>query len=458
MRGDEQSIDPVLEREAMGAYRWSLYAACGVLMALEGYDAYIVSNLAAVIARGLDIPIPSMAFVFTAQAAGMALGFYTIPMLADRIGRRNIIIVGSALFGILTLASTLATTLEEFTLVRFLAFASLGGTMPNIIALVAEFMPETRRGRLLTWLFIAHGLGASAAGFFGPTFVEYHSWQAAFWAGGILLLLFVPFLYLHLPESCRFLLVRDPQDPRIGRILNRVDPAFAFAEGTRFTTTEVRTSGIPLVSLFRDGRAPMTLLLWMAMGAALCATATLSAWMPSYLHVLGGLETSTATRMSAVSAFGAMAGPVLLTYLMKRLGMPFSLMLTLSCAFVAMTLLALVAQMPWLGWVLGFGFGLLVIGSQAGLNSLVASSYPTSIRSTGIGWAGGIGRITSMIGPGLGGAMLAAGWGAWQIYTAIAAPLLIAALAMLIFHRIKADQGAAASPAPTTVAAPAAAE
>jgi AAHS family 4-hydroxybenzoate transporter-like MFS transporter len=192
------------------------------------------------------------------------------------------------------------------------------------------------------------------------------------------------------------------------------------------------------------------------MGSALCAVATLSAWKPTFLHVLGGIETSTATRMSAVSAFGAMVGPVMLTWMMKRLGMPFSLMLALVAGFVAMTMLALVAQFNWLGWVLGFSFGLLVIGAQAGLNSLVASSYPTSMRSTGIGWAGGIGRITSMIGPGLGGAMLAAGWGAWEIYTAIAAPLLVAALAMLIFHRMKAGEaavGTRASSQPATAAA-----
>jgi len=436
----------------MGTYRWALYAACGVLMALEGYDAYVVANLAAVIARGLHIPIPSMGFVFTAQAAGMALGYYTIPMLADRIGRRNIIIMGSALFGLLTLASTLATTLEQFMVVRFLAFASLGGTLPNIVALVAEFMPTVRRGRLLTWLFIAHGLGASIAGLFGPTIVALHSWQAAFWAGGGLLLLMVPFLYLHLPESCRFLIVRDPTDARIGRTLQRVDPAFRAAPGTVFTTSEASPSGIPLVGLFRDGRAPMTLLLWLAMGSALCVTATLSAWLPSYLHVLGGLDTSTATHMSAVSAFGAIAGPLLLTFLMKRLGMPVSLMLALVLGFVAMSLLALVGGTPWLGWILGLAFGLLVIGAQAGLNSLVASSYPTSIRSTGIGWAGGIGRITSMIGPGLGGAMLAAGWGPWEIYPAIAAPLLLAALAMLVFHWIGAGKELAISARPAAAA------
>jgi MFS transporter, AAHS family, 4-hydroxybenzoate transporter len=442
------SIDTILERQAMGAYRWSLYAVCGLLMALEGYDAYVVSNLAPIIARSLDIPIPSLGYVFTAQGAGMAVGFYTIPMLADRIGRRNIIIAGSALFGLLTLVSTLATDLNSFVLIRFLAFMSLGGTMPNIVALVAEFMPESRRGRLLTWIFIAHGLGASAAGLFGPTFVKWHSWHLAFWVGGALLLAFIPFLWLRLPESCRFLLIRNPQDPRIGEILRRVDPDFTFEPGTRFTTAEARGKGLPLAGLFRDGRAPMTLLLWVAMAAALCVTATLSAWKPTFLHVLGGIEPATAARMSAVSAFGAVAGPVLLTLMMKRLGMSFSLTLTLFAGFVAMTMLALTAQFHWLGWILGFSFGLLVIGAQAGLNSLVASSYPTSMRSTGIGWAGGIGRITSMVGPGIAAWMLHAHWGAWAIYTAIASPLLLAAVAMLVFHRINADRraGQAARP------------
>jgi len=442
------SIDAVLERPAMGRYRWHIYLMCGLLMALEGYDAYIVANLAPMIARGLSIPIPSMAFVFTAQAAGMAIGFYTIPILADRIGRRGIVLVGSALFGLLTLLSTAVDTLGAFTAVRFLAFAAMGGTMPNIVALATEFMPEVRRGKLLTWLYIGHGLGASVAGLVGPTFVHYHSWQAALWAGGAALLLFVPVLYLHLPESCRYLMTRDPRDPRIARTLAKVDPALDCPPGTTFVTIEERTHGSPVAALFRDGRAPMTLLLWAAMGSALCVVATLTSWMPSYLHVLGGVEVSTATRMSSVSAFGAIAGPVLLTMLMRRLGLPASLTLMSLLGFFAMSALYFVGAIQFLGWVLGFAYGLFVIGTQAGLNSLVASSYPTSNRSTGIGWAGGIGRVTSMIGPGLGGFMLAEQLPAAWIYTAVAAPLLLTAAAMLAFHYLCSRDALKASAAP----------
>lgn len=438
-----QSVDPVLERHELGGYRWALYGACAVLMALEGYDAYIVANLAPIIARSLGIAIASMAVVFSAQSAGMALGYYTIPLLADRFGRRGIIILCSGLFAMLTLLSTQVGTLSGFVLVRFLAFAAFGGALPNVVALIAEFIPDARRGRLLTWLFIAHGLGASAAGLIGPTFVQYHSWQAAFWAGGVVLLIITPLLFIYLPESCRYLVARDPRDARIGRLLKRIDPAFMPIPGALFVTAEANSGGSPVAGLFREGRAPVTVLLWLAMGTALCATATLSAWMPSYLHVLGGLPTATATRMSAVSAFGAICGPVMLTLLMKRMTLPHTLMFTLFLSAFAMTGLAAVASVPWLGWVLGFGFGLLVIGSQAGLNSLVASSYPTTMRSTGIGWAGGLGRLTSMVGPGLGGAMLAAKWTPIAIYTAIATPLLVAAFAMLLLARVRSTKGVA---------------
>ncbi len=429
-----QSIDAVLDRPDMGSFRWQLYLACGLLMFLEGYDAYIVSNLAPVIARGLDIPIPKMGFIFTAQSAGMALGFYTFSVLADRIGRRRIILAGATIFGLLTLASTWPTTLEGFTAVRFFVFLAMGATWPNIVALTSEFLPGVKRGRLMTWIFIAHGLGASAAGLLGPTFVAWKGWESAFWAGGLVLLAFIPLLMRTLPESCRFLVGRDDGDAQIGRTLRRVDPLLTVPADAQFITTEPKIAGSTVAGLFRQGRAGMSLLLWLAMGSALYVTATLTAWLPTYLHLLGNLPSSTGSRMSAVSAFGAIAGPVLLTLLMKRVGMPFALFLTCLIGFACMMSLSQIPAMPQLGWFLGLTFGLLVIGSQAGLNALVASSYPTAIRSTGIGWAGGIGRITSMVGPGVGGAILAAKWSPSLIAITCTGPLLIAALAMIAFH------------------------
>jgi AAHS family 4-hydroxybenzoate transporter-like MFS transporter len=424
-----QSVDAVLNRPQLGAYRGLLNAAGALLMALEGYDAYIVANLAPSIVRSFGMPIASMALVFSIQSAGMAVGFYAIPPIADRKGRRGVILIGAALFALLTLLSTLPTTLNGFAAVRFLTFVAFGGTMPNIVALVAEYLPQSSRGKLLTWLFIAQGLGASIAGLIGPSFVYYHSWQSAFWFGGGLLLLLIPLLYVYLPESARFLILRQPDDPRIGALLKRIDPSFVPIPGAHFVTSEEKTTGSPLTALFRDGRATLTILLWLSMAMTLCVVQTMTAWLPSFLHVLGGIPSGEAARMMSFSAIGAIAGPVMITVLMTRMRQAAALSMMLCIAFVVMTGMAAVSHYPLLGWACGFAFGLLVVGSIAGLNSLVASSYSTGIRSTGIGWAGGIGRITAVAGPGIAGAMLAAQWTPLAIYATMAAPLLIAGVA-----------------------------
>lgn len=429
------AIDTVLNQPRLGSYRRKLYAAGALLMAMEGYDAYVVANLAPFIARGFNIPIANMAFVFSLQSAGMAAGFYLIPPIADRRGRRPVILIGAMVFALLTLLSTVPTSLAGFALVRFLTFVAFGATMPNIVALVAEYLPQRSRGRLLTWLFIAQGLGASVAGLIGPSFVHVHSWQLAFWVGGGLLLLTIPLLYAYLPESSRFLLVKKPDDPRIGAYLTKVDPAFRPLPGAKYSAGEEQVKGSSVTALFRDGRARLTVLLWVAMAMTLAVVQTMTAWLPSYLHVLGQLPEADAARMMSFSAFGAIIGPLLLTLLMTRMRQPTALATLLVSAFFVMSAMSVVDVVPLLGWACGFMFGLLVVGSVAGLNALVAASYPTAMRSTGIGWAGGIGRVMAIVWPGVGGAMLAAQWSAFAIYATMSAPLLIAGLAAALLPR-----------------------
>ena len=432
------SIDVVLNVLRLGQYRRVLFGACALIMAIDGYDAYLLSNLAPFIARNLQVPIAAMGAVFTAQAAGLALGYYTVSLLADRFGRRNIIVACAAIFGLLTLATTQVTTIDALVVVRFFAFVSFGGMLPNVVALLAEFLPDARRRQLLTWVFIAHGLGASLGGLLGPTFVAYFSWRAAFWTGGVVLLITTVFLYLRLPESVRYWLLRDPSDARIGETLTRIDPSFHAPPGSLFVTSEPAGRGLALVQLFRDGRTPVTLLLWVASGAALCVTATMTAWLPSLLHTLGTLDAAVASRASSVSALGATIAPLVVTYLMRHVSQARALSVMFIFGALALMLFAAVAQFPATAWVLSFCFGLLVIGGQAGLNSLIGSSYPTSMRATGIGWAGGVGRLTATVGPGTAAAMLSNHWSSGAIYAALASPLFVAALVLYWFERRRA--------------------
>ena len=429
------SIDEVLNAPVLGRYRRLLFFACSLLMLMDGYDAYVVSNLAPFIAAGMKAPIAAMGTVFTAQSFGMAVGFYLTPLIADRRGRRGVVVACTGLFALLTLATTQASSIGSLALIRFFAFAAFGGALPNVAALLAEFLPDSRRGQLLTWAFIFHGAGASAAGLLGPSFVQHGGWQTAFWAGGLLLLLVTPLLYVFLPESCRFLLTRDGRDPRIGATLRRIMPALDIPPDTLFSTVEPAGRGMPLADLFRDGRARLTTLLWIATALDFGATTTLSAWLPSSLHALGGIPAAQAARMTSTTALGAMLGPVLLTTLSLRLALPRALALTLTLGGAVVAGLALVPQLHAAGWLLAFAIGLVVYGSQAGLNGLIGSIYPTSMRATGIGWAGGVGRIAAIFGPGLIAGMIAARWQTSTIYLAMAAPFLLCALTMLFVPR-----------------------
>jgi AAHS family 4-hydroxybenzoate transporter-like MFS transporter len=145
---------------------------------------------------------------------------------------------------------------------------------------------------------------------------------------------------------------------------------------------------------------------------------------------VGTLDPAVASRASSVSALGATIAPLIVTFLMRHISQARALSVMFIAGAFAMMLFARVAQAPGTAWVLSFCFGLLVIGGQAGLNSLIGSSYPTSMRATGIGWAGGIGRLAATIGPGIAAAMLSKHWSAGAIYAALASPLFLAALVL----------------------------
>jgi MFS transporter, AAHS family, 4-hydroxybenzoate transporter len=433
-----QSIDALLERTMLGSYRWMVYSICAALLALEGYDGYLVSNLAPVIARGLGVQIPAMGAAFSAQAIGFAVAYFTIPLLADYIGRRIIIILCALCFALLTYATTLVDTFSAFVAIRALAFVALGGALPNIVALAAEYLPKSRQGSLITWLFVGHGLGAAAAGWLGSYLIAFYSWHVPFWIGSAVLLAAIPFLWVYLPESCRYLAIKNGHDPRIGQILRKIDPAVLVGDTVSYVSTEGKAKGVPLAGLFRDGRLTLTLLLWIANAATFYTAATFTAWLPSFLSVLGHLDFKLAVRMASLSAFGSILGPLLLDLLARYGAGRFrAVFITVVAGGILMCLTGSVSEMSPLGWVFGFGFGMLVIGGQAGLNSLNASCYPTAMRSTGIGWAAGAGRVASVFGPGIAGGMLAAHFSPGVIYVATAAPLFVAGIALAILGGLR---------------------
>jgi AAHS family 4-hydroxybenzoate transporter-like MFS transporter len=279
-------------------------------------------------------------------------------------------------------------------------------------------------------MFVGFSLGSALGGAFAAWLIPAHGWTAVFWLGGILPLALVPVLVVALPESIRLLALRGTEAHRVRRLLRRINPALDFDVAARFGVREERPAGFPVRLLFRAGRAPATLLLWVMFFMNLLDLYFMANWLPTVIHD-AGIAVEQAVIATALLQVGGVVGTLVLAWLIDRLR-PYRV---LAAAYFAAGLL--IAAIGSAGSAVGlimatvFGAGFCVVGAQIGANALAAMYYPTPIRSTGVGWALGVGRVGSIIGPVVGGLLLAQHWPTPSLFLAGAVPAFVAALAAL---------------------------
>jgi AAHS family 4-hydroxybenzoate transporter-like MFS transporter len=317
-------------------------------------------------------------------------------------------------------------------LYRFLTGLGLGGAMPNIIALTSEYSPRHRRATLVTLMFCGFPLGAVLGGLVSAPLIGAYGWPVVFYLGGILPLFLLPFLWGWLPESIRFLVVYDIRSEPPLAILRRIDPTNSYGPECRCVLTEEKAEGFSVRQLFAAGRGFATSLLWVVFFSNLLILYFLINWLPALLQQ-AGLPIERAIIGTVVLNAGGIIGGLILGRLVDRRP-PFGI-LTASYAVAAMLVAAIGAvgagAVPLLMLTI-LAAGFFVIGSQYCMNALAANFYPTTLRATGVGWALGVGRIGSIIGPVVGGLMLSLGWSTEQLFAAAAAPAAVAALAVFL--------------------------
>jgi AAHS family 4-hydroxybenzoate transporter-like MFS transporter len=310
---------------------------------------------------------------------------------------------------------------------RLITGFGLGGTMPNAIALTAEYMPKRIRATGVMIMFTGFTIGAAAGGLVAAALIPHFGWQSVFVLGGLLPCVAAVFLF-GLPESLRFLALKGGEDGRLASILHKVAPDVKVPQGTSFVAGERRERGFVVKQLFTLGRAKLTLLLWVIYFMSLLDLYFLNAWLPTVMHD-AGIALEKAILVTSLFQVGGAVGSVTLGRLIDRIG---------SYRVLAWTYVAAAASVFFIGaagasmvlLVLTISVaGFCVIGGQCGSNALAAESYPTPIRSTGVGWCFGIGRIGSIVGPMLGGMLLASRGDTRHVFWAAAIPVLIAGIA-----------------------------
>jgi AAHS family 4-hydroxybenzoate transporter-like MFS transporter len=431
----EVEINAIVRGARLNRFHILIVSLCTTVAIFDGFDTQIIAYVGPMIVRDFHIPFSSLGTLFGASMVGLTIGALCLPVLADYFGRKPLILTATALFGLLSMLTPSVDSFQALLALRILTGLGLGAALPNVVALVSEYAPGGMRV-LVNITLGGFGAGALLAGAVSSFLLPLYGWQAMFYVGGAIPLISLLLLAIWLPESAAFLALKAAPAERVARLLRQVDPARNFDPLPRFIVQEKKLTGFTVRHLFKDGRAAMTGLLWLAQFMNLLVLLFMLNWTPSLLREAGlSLQASIWTTVGF--SVGGVFGAILVGRLMD-LGNPFVVLsMTLVGTAGCITLVAHSIGDPMiLAIAVGItGFG--VAGSQNSLNTVSGMLYPTAIRSTGVGWSMGIGRIGSIVGPTLGGVLIAAQWDVAMIINVQAIPALIAAICVLGLPRVR---------------------
>jgi AAHS family 4-hydroxybenzoate transporter-like MFS transporter len=423
-----------IDEQPVSRFQIHLVLACAAVLFLDGFDTQAIGYVAPEIARDWGLARGALGPVFSAGLFGLMIGALVFGPIADRSGRKKIIVFSTAAFGIGTLATVFAQDVSSLFVIRFLTGLGLGGALPNAVALTSEFSPHRRRATMVMAMFVGFSVGAALGGLIAAALIPAFGWRSMFVIGGIAPLLLVPFLALRLPESIRFLALTGRADVRVAEMLTWIAPSARFPSGTQFGVHEEKLTGLPVAHLFSEGRAWATLIFWVVFFMSLLDIYLLSNWLPTVLNDLGA-TVSTAAAVGAMLQVGGVIGTFTLGQFIDRFSFR-ALSLTYLVGSGAVAAIGLSGQSIVLAALAIFCAGFCIVGGQIASNALAATYYPTMVRATGVGWALGIGRVGSIVGPLIGGVLFARHVGADSLFLAAAVPALCASIAALVLARI----------------------
>lgn len=433
------TIEAAINGGKASAVQVATLILCFLVVAADGFDVAAVSYVAPLLKQQWNLGLAELAPVFGAGLVGLTIGSYVFGPVADRIGRKRVIVLSVVLFGVASLLTAAAPSVWWLVALRLVTGVGLGGGMPTSITLSSEFSPERRRPMLVTLMFCGFTLGLAFGGGVAALIMPAFGWQGVFVAGGVAPLVLAPVLWRFLPESLRFMAGKRRYDREARAVLAKLTGA-AHEETARLyastpspaTATATRP---PSTILFNRHYRAGTLLLWLAFFCTLWVYYQISSWLPSALTESGATPAGAA-RIGALLPIAGTIGALINAYLMMRAN-PF-LVLAGSYVVAAIGIASIGATIghPGALAVAVFAGGLGLSGAQTGANVLAAGFYTTEARATGVSWALAAGRIGAILGAMTGGFVLAALHGPQAAFLVFAGPTLIAAAAMLTTGRL----------------------
>ncbi|OTG90784.1 3-(3-hydroxy-phenyl)propionate transporter MhpT [Acinetobacter sp. ANC 3813] len=375
---------------------------CFLIAFIEGIDLQSAGVAAAGVGAHFGLDKSALGLFFSAAILGLLPGGLIGGRLGDRIGRKKVLMISVALFGLFSILTALVTSYQGLLFARFMTGAGLGAALPNLVALASEAVSEKARGRAISLMYCGMPIGGIAVSLLASSALA-TDWKVIFYVGGVLPLLVIPLMARFLPESRAFLATQQ---------------AAAQTEKAKFS------------DLFNAFFRLPTLLLWVGYFFTMMMVYMLLNWLPSLLMDLG-FQKQQATMVQMFFSVGAFVGTIVLGVLVDRWKMQYVIILMYSgivLGLVALNSFDTVTAMYFAGALVGC----FTIGGQMVLYALGSQVYPTQMRGTGVGTAMTVGRFGAMAGPAVAGQFLAMGNGATGLIAACIPGIVIAAALILI--------------------------
>jgi AAHS family 4-hydroxybenzoate transporter-like MFS transporter len=421
----------VLLNDVIGNSKISRFQGGVILLALlisivDGLDGQALGFAMPAISADWGLPIPRFTMIITFGLIGMITGGVIGGAIGDRFGRRPMILGSITVFAVFTLLTPLVGSLTGLFIMRLIVCLGVGGLLPNLIALASELAPSRHRIAVTTLVFSGQSVGGVIGGLIASSILPVWGWHGIYVVAGSVGVIIGVVALVALPESPQFSALRG-DTARVARLLNRVVGRDGFSADDHITAASSDATKASAVALFTHRRALMTVLIWFIFGFNLLVVYFMLNFLPSLLAA-SGLTPAKAALVTTVYNVGGIIG-ILVGVLADKTHRP---VLVLACAYTLGSVFILLLapahhSLPLLMLVV-CGVGICILGAQSALSGLTTEVYPTEIRSTAAGWAMGFGRLASILGPSLGGGLLAAGLAAVSVISLTAVPGAAAAI------------------------------
>jgi AAHS family 4-hydroxybenzoate transporter-like MFS transporter len=430
-------IARIIDEQRVGSFHAVVVGVSFLLMLADGYDNISIAYIAPLLVQEWGIDKSALGPLFSSGLLGGLFGPPIFGYLADRYGRKTTLIWGAFFFGLFTLAQVWANSLGSMMALRFIAGIGIGGVLPISIALNTEFAPRRIRASMIMLSFVGVALGGATGGLVASLYMGTYGWQVIFWTGGIAPMLVGILAIFLFPESIKFLSLRPERRAELLQVLSKLAPGLHVAADARFVLSdESNRATFAFKDLFAGRLAWVTPLFWTVNVISLMVFFFVNQWTPVLLASTG-IPVERAAMATTLFMIGGFVGVLAIMRPVDRFGF-IVVPILFAIGILAVGLIGVPGLAESTIMALVFMAGFCLIALQFGIIATESQVYPTYIRSWGVGSCFAFGRVGSVFGPMVGGAMLARNVPVQDLFYVASAVLLIglaAAVALTPLYR-----------------------